>query len=85
MVRLGGWVEWDVWVLRDGSEPKVGSAEQQLRLWHTGLNRVRRPVGGLPFWVFYVAIRWGRWVGADFSALFGFGPKSGGFVVQKLT
>ena len=26
---------------------------------------------------------WRRRVGADFSGLFGFGPKSGGFVVQK--
>ena len=26
---------------------------------------------------------WRRRVGGDFSALFGFGPKSGGFVVQK--
>ena len=42
-----------------------------------------RQVGGLPFWVFSVAIRWRRWVGTDFSGLFGFGPKSGGFVVQK--
>ena len=39
--------------------------------------------GALLFWVFSVAIRWRRWVGADFSALFGFGPKRGGFVVQK--
>ena len=37
----------------------------------------------LLFWEFSVAIRWRRWVGADFSALFGFGPKRGGFVVQK--
>ena len=35
----------------DGREQKVGFAEQQLRLRHTGLNRVRRPVGGLLFWV----------------------------------
>ena len=67
----------------DGRESKVGFAEQQLRLWHTGLNRVRRPVGGLLFWVFSVAMIWRRWVGADFSTLFGFGPKRGGFVVQK--
>ena len=26
---------------------------------------------------------WRRREGADFSALFGFGPKPGGFVVQK--
>ena len=26
---------------------------------------------------------WRRWVGTDFSGLFRFGPKSGGFVVKK--
>ena len=67
----------------DGREQKVGSAEQQLRLWHIGLYRVRRPVGELPFWVFSAPMIWRRRVGADFSALFGFGPKPGGFVVQK--
>ena len=40
-------------------------------------------VGELPFWVFSAPMIWRRWVGADFSALFGFGPKRGGFVVQK--
>ena len=39
--------------------------------------------GGLPFWVFSVAIIWRRWVSTGLWALFGFGPKSGGFVVQK--
>ena len=58
-------------------------AEQQLRLWHIGLYRVRRQVGEFRFWVFSVAMIWRRWVGADFSSLFGFGPKPGGFVVQK--
>ena len=62
---------------------KVGFAKTTLRLWHTGLNLVRRLVGGLPFWVFSVAMIWRRWVGTDFSGLFGFGPKSGGLVVQK--
>ena len=42
-----------------------------------------RQVGGLPFWVFSVAMIWRRWVGSDFSGLFGFGPKPGGFVVQN--
>ena len=67
----------------DGREQKVGSAEQQLRLWHTGHYRVRRAVGGLLFWVFSVAMIWRRRVGADFSALFGFGPKMSDFVVKK--
>ena len=40
-------------------------------------------VGGLPFWVFSAPIIWRRWVGTDFSGLFGFGPKPGCFVVQK--
>ena len=48
-----------------------------------GLYRVRRQVGELPFWVFSVAIIWRRWVSTGLWALFGFGPKSGGFVVQK--
>ena len=56
---------------------------EQLRLWHTGLYRVRRPVGGLLFWVFSVAMIWRRRVGADFSGLFGFGPKPGGLLAQK--
>ena len=42
-----------------------------------------RQVGELLFWVFSAPIIWRRRVGADFSGLFGFGPKSGGFVVQK--
>ena len=67
----------------DGREQIVGFAEQQLWLWHTRLNLIRRPVGGLLFWVFSAPIIWRRWVGTDFSALLGFGPKSGGFVVQK--
>ena len=44
-----------------------------------------RQVGELPFWVFSVAMIWRRWVGSDFSGLFGFGPKPGGFVAQKRT
>ena len=48
-----------------------------------GLYRVRKQVGEFPFWVFSAPIIWRRWVGTDFSGLFGFGPKSGGFVVQK--
>ena len=43
----------------------------------------RRAVGGLPFWVFPVAMIWRGRVGTYFSGLFRFEPKSGGFVVQK--
>ena len=67
----------------DGREQKVGFTEQQLRLWHTGLNRVRRQVGGLPFWVFAVGIIWRRDDPIGLPGLFGFGPKRGCFVVQK--
>ena len=49
---------WGAWW--DGREQKVGFAEQQLRLWHTGLNRVRRQVGELPFCVFAAGIIWRR-------------------------
>ena len=67
----------------DGREQKVGFAEKILRLLQTGQYRVRRQVGELPFCVFCAPILWRRRVGADFSGLFGFGPKSGCFVVQK--
>ena len=40
-------------------------------------------VGELPFWVFSVAMIWRRDDPIGFSGLFGFGPKRGGFVVQK--
>ena len=60
-------------------------AEKELWLSQTGQYRVRRPVGEFAFWVFSVAMIWRRRVGTDFSGLFGFGPKSGGFVVQKRT
>ena len=40
-------------------------------------------VGGLPFWVFSVAMIWRRDDTGDLPGLFGFGPKPGGFVVQK--
>ena len=40
-------------------------------------------VGGLPFWVFSVAMIWRRDDPIGLPGLFGFGPKSGGFVVQK--
>ena len=40
-------------------------------------------VGGLPFWVFSVANIWRRDDPIGFSGLFGFGPKTGCFVVQK--
>ena len=39
--------------------------------------------GGLPFWGFTVALIWRGRVGTDFSGLFRFGPKPGGFVIQK--
>ncbi|MDD6900473.1 MAG: hypothetical protein PUE25_01410 [bacterium] len=58
-------------------------AEKELRLLQTGQYRVRRPVGELLFWVFSVAMIW-RWDDSGgLPGLFGFGPKSGGFVVQK--
>ena len=60
-------------------------AEKELRLLQTGQYRVRRPVGELLFWVFSVAMIW-RWDDlGGLPGLFGFGPKSGGFVVQKRT
>ena len=40
-------------------------------------------VGGLPFWVFSVAMIWRRGDTGDLPGLFGFGPKPGYFVVQK--
>ena len=40
-------------------------------------------VGGLPFWVFSVAMIWRGDDPIGFSGLFGFGPKPGCFVVQK--
>ena len=40
-------------------------------------------VGGLPFWVFSLAMIWRGDDTGDLPGLFGFGPKSGGFVVQK--
>ena len=40
-------------------------------------------VGGLPFWVFSVAMIWRRGDTGDLPGLFGFGPKPGGFLVQK--
>ena len=40
-------------------------------------------MGGLPFWVFSVAMIWRRDDTGGLPGLFGFGPKSGGFVVQK--
>ena len=40
-------------------------------------------VGGLPFWVFYVAIIWRGDAPIGLPGLFGFGPKPGCFVVQK--
>ena len=61
---------------------KKSASPKKMRLKHIQY-RVRRQVGELPFWVFFAPIRWRRWVGTDFSGLFGFGPKSGGFVVQK--
>ena len=57
-------------------------SRKKLRLWHIQY-RIRRPVGELPFWEFSAPILWRRWVGTDFSGLFGFGPKRGGFVVKK--
>ena len=63
-------------------EQKVGFAKKHC-LWLAGHYRVRRPVGELPFWEFFAPIIWLRWVGTDFLGLFGFGPKPGGFLVQK--
>ena len=68
--------------------PLVARTNSRLRrkkhcLWLAGQGRVRRQVGELPFWEFSAPILWRRWVGTDFSGLFGFGPKRGGFVVQK--
>ena len=40
-------------------------------------------VGGLPFWGFSVAMIWRRNDPIGLPGLFGFGPKPGGFVVQK--
>ena len=40
-------------------------------------------VGGLPFWVFPVAMIWRRDDLIGLPGLFGFGPKPGGFLVQK--
>ena len=40
-------------------------------------------MGGLPFWVFSVAMIWRRDDPIDLPGLFGFGPKPGYFVVQK--
>ena len=40
-------------------------------------------VGGLPFWVFSVAMIWRRGDTGDLPGLFEFGPKPGGFLVQK--
>ena len=40
-------------------------------------------MGELPFWVFSAPIIWRRWEGTGLWVLFGFGPKPGGFVVQK--
>ena len=60
-------------------------AEKELRLLQTGQYRVRRPVGELLFWGFSVAMIW-RWDDSGgLPGLFGFRPKSGGFVVQKRT
>ena len=67
----------------DGREQKVGFAEKKLRLWHIGLYRVRRQVGEFPFWVFYVAIRWRRWVGADFFCFVRIWTKIGRFCGSK--
>ena len=40
-------------------------------------------VGGLPFWVFSVAMIWRGDDPVGLPGLFGFGPKPGGFVIQK--
>ena len=40
-------------------------------------------VGGLPFWGFPVAMIWRRDDPIGLPGLFGFGPKPGGFLVQK--
>ena len=40
-------------------------------------------VGGLPFWGFPVAMIWRRNHPGGLPGLFGFGPKPGGFLVQK--
>ena len=58
-------------------------AEKQLRLLQTGQYRVRRQVGELPFCVFVTGIIWRRYDPMSLWVLFGFGPKSGCFVVQK--
>ena len=49
---------------------------------HAGGNAPPQ-VGGLPFWVFSVANIWRRDDPIGLPGLFGFGPKRGGFLVQK--
>ena len=68
----------DVW-----KRKKSRLRRKKLRLPLAGQERVCRQVGVLPFWEFSAPILWRRWVGTDFWGLFGFGPKPGGFVVQK--
>ena len=65
------------------SRKKSRLRRKKTRLPLAGQDCVCRQVGELPFWVFSSPIIWRRWVGTDFSGLFGFGPKPGGFVVQK--
>ena len=48
----------------------------------TGWGCALPQVGGLPFWVFSVAMIWRGEDPIGFSGLFGFGPKPGCFVVQ---
>ena len=52
-----GWME----------ENKKSALPKKLRLQLAGLNRVRRQVGELLFWVFCAPILWRRWVSTDFS------------------
>ena len=49
----------------------------------TGCGCALPQVGGLPFWVFPVAMIWRRGDTGDLPGLFGFGPEPGYFVVQK--
>ena len=64
-------------------ENKKSVSPKKLCLELAGQDRVRRPVGGLPFWVFSAAIRWRRWEGTVFSGFVRIWTKNGRFCGPK--
>ena len=65
------------------NENKAAFTKKQLRLYLAGQDRIRRPVGELPFWVFCAPILWRRCVGTDFSGFVRIWTKAGRFCGPK--